>query len=162
MLQTRQMKVLLTNSSTQDVKYLVLNPDTRLTWHRHIFAKRKQQGITVNQNVLAAWTKSHLITSNKLLIYKVKLKPICTYRIQLWGTASISNIEILERFQLKTLRMILDTLWYVPNTVIRRDHQIPTVKEEIRHYSSQYSTRLIAHPNDLTVNLMKAPDNRRL
>jgi hypothetical protein len=40
--------------------------------------------------------QSHLSTSNKLLLYKTILKPIWTYGIQLWGTASISNIEILE------------------------------------------------------------------
>jgi hypothetical protein len=45
--------------------------------------------------------------------------------------------------------MIVDAPWYVPNTVIRRDLQIPTVKEEIRRYSSQYSARLSAHTNDL-------------
>jgi hypothetical protein len=50
----------------------------------------------------------------------------------------------------------------VPNMVIRRDLQIPTVKEEIRRYSSQYSARLSAHPNDLIVNLIALPDNRRL
>jgi hypothetical protein len=32
--------------------------------------------------------------------------------------------------------------------------QIPTVKEEIRRYSSQYSARLSTLPNDLIVNLM--------
>jgi hypothetical protein len=30
--------------------------------------------------------------------------------------------------------VIADAPWYVPNTVIRRDLQIPTVKEEIRPY----------------------------
>jgi hypothetical protein len=54
--------------------------------------------------------------------------------------------------------MIVDTPWYMPNTVIRRDLQIPTVKEEIRRYSSQCSTRLRAHPKDLVVNLMEQPD----
>jgi hypothetical protein len=44
----------------------------------------------------------------------------------------------------------------MPNTVIRRDVQTPTVKEEIRRYSSQYS----AHPNGLVVNLMVQPDNK--
>jgi hypothetical protein len=59
--------------------------------------------------------------------------------------------------------MTVDAPWYVPNTVIRRDLQIPTVKEEIRRYSSQYSARLSAHPNELTVNLIELPDkNRRL
>jgi hypothetical protein len=86
----------------------------------------------------------------------------CANGIQLWGTASTSNIEILERFQSKALRLIVDEPWYVLNTVIRRDLQAPTVKEEIRSYSSQYSVRLSAHPNDLIVNLMELPDNRRL
>jgi hypothetical protein len=58
--------------------------------------------------------------------------------------------------------MIVDAPWYVPNTVIRRDLQTPTVKEEIRRYSSQYSARLRTQPNDLTVNLIELPDNRQL
>jgi hypothetical protein len=82
--------------------------------------------------------------------------------IQLLGKASTSNIGILERFQSKALPMIVEASWYVRNTVIRRDLQIPTVKEEIRRYSPQYIARLSAHPNDLTANLMELPDNRRL
>jgi hypothetical protein len=76
--------------------------------------------------------------------------------------ASTSNIDILERFQMKTLRMIVDAPWYVPNMVIGRDLQIPIVNEEIRRYSSLYRARLSAHQNDLTVNLTELPDNRRL
>jgi hypothetical protein len=72
----------------------------------------------------------------------------------------IFSLQILQRFQSKTLRMIVDAPWYVPNTVIRRDLQIPTIKEEIRCYSSQYSARI--HPNDLIVNIFELPDNRRL
>jgi hypothetical protein len=77
--------------------------------------------------------------------------------IQHWGTASTSN---RERFQSKALRMIVDAPRYVLNTVIRRDLQTPTVKEEIRRYSSQYSAHLSAHPNGLVVNLMEQPDNK--
>jgi hypothetical protein len=35
--------------------------------------------------------------------------------------------------------MTADAPWYVPNMIIRRDFQTPTVKVEIRHNSSQYS-----------------------
>jgi hypothetical protein len=58
--------------------------------------------------------------------------------------------------------MIVDAPGYVLNTVIRRDLQTPTVKEEIRRYSSQYRARLSSHPNGLVVNLMVQPDNRRM
>jgi hypothetical protein len=101
-------------------------------------------------------------TLKKLLLYKTVLKPIWTYGIQLWGTASTSKIEILERFQSKALRMIVKAPWYVTNTLIRRDLHMSSVKEEIRRYSSQYGARLKTHPNHLVVNLIGLPDTRRL
>jgi hypothetical protein len=66
--------------------------------------------------------------------------------------------KILERFQSEVLRMIVDATWNVLNAIIRMDLQTPTVKEEIRHYRSHYSSRLSVHPNDELVNLMAQPD----
>jgi hypothetical protein len=70
------------------VKYLGLHPDRRVTWHTHIFAKRKQLGLSLTKMYWLLGRKSKLSTNNKLLIYKVILKPIWTYGIQLWGTTS--------------------------------------------------------------------------
>jgi hypothetical protein len=69
--------------------------------------------------------KSQLSLANKLLVCKAILKPIWTYGIQLCGTASNSNIDILERFQSKVLRIITDAPCYVPNAVIKHDLQVP-------------------------------------
>jgi hypothetical protein len=121
----------------EDVKYLRLHLDRRLTWHVHIFAKRKQLGIALTKTYRFLGRKSKLSTSNKLLLYKATLKPVWSYRTQLWGPASTSNTEILERVRSKALRMTAD----VSNTVIRSDLQTPTAKGEIRRYSSQYSVR---------------------
>jgi hypothetical protein len=88
------------------------------------------------------------------------LKPIWTYGIQLWGTTANSNIDILERFQSKVLRLIVDAPWYVSNSVICKDFQIPTVKEEIGSFSSRYAARLRAHTNELIVTLTVPPTNR--
>ena len=85
----------------------------------------------------------------QLLVYKVILKPVWTYGIQLWGTALNSNLEILERSQSKVLRIITDAPWYIPNTIITRDLQIPTVKQEVGKCSANYRKRLDAHPNNL-------------
>jgi hypothetical protein len=38
--------------------------------------------------------------------------------------------------------MIVDAPWYMPNTIIWKNLQIPTVKDEIRHYSFPYSALL--------------------
>jgi hypothetical protein len=85
--------------------------------------------------------KSKLSTSNKFLIYKTILKPIWTYGIQLWGTASTSNLEILERFQSKALRMIVDAPWYEPNMAIRRDLQIQTAATALNVCSPQRTSK---------------------
>jgi hypothetical protein len=77
--------------------------DKRLTWHNHIFTKWKHLGITLTKLYWLLGLRSKLNLSNKLLISKVAIKPIWTYGIQLWGAASTSNIEILERFQSKAL-----------------------------------------------------------
>jgi hypothetical protein len=98
----------------------------------------------------------------KLLVYKAILKPIWTYGIQLWGTTSNSNIEILECFQSKVLRPIVDAPWYVSNYVIRKDLQIPTVKEEISRFSSLYAARHRAHTKELIATLTEPPIHKRL
>jgi hypothetical protein len=92
--------------------------------------KRKQLDLKLRNLYWIIGHKSLLSLENKLLVYKVILKPVWTYGIQLWGTASNSNLKILARFQLKVLRIITGAPWYMPNTIIKRDLQIPTVKQE--------------------------------
>jgi hypothetical protein len=145
--------------NVENTKYMLLSRHQNAGQNRDIkLANRSFENVSQFKYL----GKSKLSAGNKLLIYKTILKPVWTYGIQLWGTASTSNIDILERFQSKALHMIVDAPWYVPNAVIRRDLQISTVKEEILRYSSQCSARLSAHPNDLIVNLIELPDNRRL
>ena len=53
------------------------------------------------------------------------------------------------------LRIITDAPWYMPNTIIKRDLQIPTVKQEAQKYSANYQKRLDAYPNNLANALFK-------
>jgi hypothetical protein len=101
----------------EDVKYLWLHLNRRLNQHKHIFTKCKQLGMALTKMHWLHGRKSKL-PSNKILIYKAILKSIWTYGIQMWGMASTSNIEILECFQSKVLRMIVDAPCYVPAEVI--------------------------------------------
>jgi hypothetical protein len=144
------------------VKYLGLHLDRRLTWHTHIFAKRKQLGLLLTKMYWLLGRKSKLSTNNKLLFYKVILRPIWTYCIQVWCTTSNSYIEILERFQSKVLRLIVDAPWYVSNSVIRKDLQIPTIKVEISRFSSYYDVRISVHLNELIASLTEPPIHRRM
>jgi hypothetical protein len=60
------------------------------------------------------------------------------------------------------LRLLVDAPWYVPNHRIRRDLQMPSVKEEICRLSHRYYTRLTTHPNDQVLALLAPPGTRRL
>ncbi len=49
----------------------------------------------------------------------------------IWGSASKSNIAIIQKFQNKILRIVADAPWYVSNGIIQNDLQIPAVKSVI-------------------------------
>jgi hypothetical protein len=146
----------------EDVKYLGLHLDRRLNLAQTHIHKTEATGNDAHQNALATRTEVKTLHKQQNSHIQSNTQTNLTHGIQLRGTASTSSIEILERFQSKALRTIARAPWYVPNTVIGRDLQTPTVKGQIRHYSSQYSARLSGHRNGPVVNLMAQPDNRRL
>ena len=130
--------------------------DRKLTWRDHIFAKRKQLGIQCRKIYWLINKQSPLFLENKLLLYNCIIKPIWTYGIQLWGTASNSNIEILQRFQSKTLRIIANAPRFITNIHLHRDLNIPLVKDEIRTTAKKYQDRIHRHPNVLASTLMSS------
>jgi hypothetical protein len=46
---------------------------------------------------------SELSVHNKQTLYKQVIRPLWSYGIQLWGCASDSNIEVIQRYQNKVL-----------------------------------------------------------
>jgi hypothetical protein len=93
--------------------------DRRLAWAKHNKTNRKQPHFKAKQ--------IHWLLGRSTLLYKAVLKPIWTYGIQPWGTASNSNTEILQRFQSKTLRSILNSPWYISKHRIHADVQMNAV-----------------------------------
>ena len=140
----------------QDVsaRYLGLHLDRRLTWQKHVAIKNKQLRLKFYNMYWLLGRKSQLSLENKVILYKCILKPVWTYGIELWGTTSKSNIEILERFQSKVLRAIVNAPWYVRNSAIQQDLKICSVKETIGTFSKNYYNRLKEHPNILVNNLL--------
>lgn len=43
------------------------------------------------------------------------IEVVCTYGIQLWNCGRKSNINMIQTFQTKVLRCLVDALWYVRN-----------------------------------------------
>ena len=137
-----------------NVKYLGLHLDRRLTFSHHISQKKKQLNTRRRQLYGILRSESGLSLDNKLLIYKTCLKPVLMYCAPLWGMASNSNIKKLEAFQPITLRVMTGLPNYVSNEEIRRDLNLNTISTEIINATERYKYRLEAHPNNLAANLI--------
>jgi hypothetical protein len=131
------------------VKYPVLHFDKRLNWKHHITQTRKHLNLKTRELYWILGRHSLLSLLNKTLIYKVVLRPVWTYGIELWGCASSSNIEILQRCQSKMLRLITQAPWYVTNQTLHRDLGIAPVREFFKDEAEAHRKTLSAHPNPL-------------
>ena len=146
-----------------EVKYLGLHLDQRLTWHTHIRAKRRQLDIKFRQMHWLLGRHSKLSLNNKLLLYKVVLKPIWSYGVQLWGCAKPTRLKIIQRFQSKLLRTVVNAPWYVSNQLLHNDLHMPSITEEIQRAVTKYNMKTYNHANDLIEHLYNnGPIDRRL
>ena len=152
----------ITIPSAQHVRYLGMHLDRRLTWRNHIAAKKTQINIKIRAHYWLLNKNSKLKLNHKVLLYNSIIKPIWTYGAQLWGKASASNVDIIQRAQSKILRMITGAPWYLKNSNIHKDLQIPLVKNELASLLQKYDYKIINHPNVLARSLAQTTTSTRL
>lgn len=144
------------------VKYLGIHLDRKLTWRKHLQIKRDELNLKYRRLYWLLGRNSRLSLDNKLLIYKTTLKPIWTYGIQLWGSACISSIQLIQRAEDSILKQIANTPWFIRNQELHDNLEIKTVKEEINLFSKKYRDRVTHHPNILAAELAVPDSVKRL
>ena len=127
--------------------------DTKLKWKEHIKKKKEELNIKFRQYKWLIGRHSGLSLYNKTTIYNHIIKPIWMYGIHLWGCAKDSNIKIIQKFQNKVLREMVNAPWYIRNTDIHRDLGIPT--EEIKRVARKHEERLYLHENAEILQLLE-------
>jgi len=88
------------------------------------------------------------------LIYKQILNPVWTYGIQLQGCTKQSNIDIIQRFQNKVLRHMVNAPWYIRNNDLYRDLQVDVVSSEIQRFEQKHKGRLHHHENGEAIQFL--------
>jgi hypothetical protein len=146
----------------ETVKYLGIHFDRRLNWKNHVLTKRKQLDHKTREIKWLIRRHSSLSLENKILIDKTVLKPVWTYGIELWGYASHSNIEIIQRYQSKLLRTITNAPWYVTNHNQQSDLHIPYVRKVFQERIATHRNTIASHPNPLMAPLLRSSPTRRL
>lgn len=128
-------------------KYLGITLDAKLRWNEHVKIKNVELQLKWKKLNWLIGRKSTLSIENKIMIYNQMLKPIWTYGAQLWGCTNKKNINIIQRFQNKVLRSIVNAPWYIRNTDLHRDLRVNTVTQEIGNIATKHNSRLRSHIN---------------
>jgi uncharacterized Fe-S radical SAM superfamily protein PflX len=130
-------------------------------WLVHVKKKREELGLKYKKKK-KYWLigrRSALSAHNNLVLYKQILKPVWTCGIQLWGCTRPSITAIIQRYQNKLLRNIVDAPWYVRNADLHRDLKMEMVTTEIRRFARRHEERLLHHDNVEAIQLL---DNSEL
>ena len=102
------------------------------------------------------WKKSFNL---ELLKIKSKLKPIWTYGLEIGGSTELTNINCFQSFQSKVLRKIVNAPFYVPNWVLHKDLNVPTVADLASTCYKSFHSSFHLHTNPLVraLSLYLAP-----
>ena len=91
-------------------KYLSVTLDSKLRWKTHVKKKREELGLKYKKMYWLIGRRSAPSIHNKLMLYKQILKLVWTYGIHLWACTKQDNTDIIQRFQNKVLRNIVEHL----------------------------------------------------
>ncbi len=99
----------------ETVRYFGLHLDSRLNWKYHVRLEAQQRSLKLRDMYWLIGPYSQLNLSNKVLIYKMIIKPSWIYGAQLWGCTKQSNRLIIQRSQNKFLRAAANAYQYTRN-----------------------------------------------
>jgi hypothetical protein len=128
--------------------------DAKLRWKAHIKKKHEELQIKFRKMYWLLGRRSELSMHNKVLLYKQVLRPVWTYGVRLWGCAKKTSIDIIQRYQNKVLRCLVNAPWYARNNDIHRDLGVETVasviarhaishESHLQHYVTEEASRLL-------------------
>jgi uncharacterized protein YeeX (DUF496 family) len=98
---------------------------------------------------------------NKIILYREVIRPVRSYGIQLWGCASDSNTQVIQRYQNKVLKCIVNAPWYIRNSDLHRDLWIETVTDIIAKFANSLEKRLQDHINIEASRLLNVNNSTR-
>ena len=125
------------------VRYLGVILDARLNFQAHInhIASKVNKAIGALYPIIGK--NSIMNTKNKLLVYKMIIRPAMLYASPVWGgVASNSTINILQRIQNKCLRMATGHDRFTNITTLHKEANIPTIEEIIKEHGRNFYNKL--------------------
>lgn len=136
----RKIKIFNSDVSWQsDSKYLGFILEKNMKYKKHISYVVERANIAVKTLYPLISRKSKLHLKNKLLIYKLAIRPILTYACPAFIDIAPCHIKTLQRFQNKTLKMILNKSRFERTQQIHEEAEVPLVKVYIEKLTTKFN-----------------------
>ena len=139
------------------VKYLGLTLDHHLTWGAHInyLVGRIRQRIRQLKPLLHEHSPLSLTT--KRLLYLSLIRPIWYYSCGLWGSAAATHVKRIQVTQNRVLRLITNAPWYIRNSMLHNDLDIPMVSDVITEMYGSLIRGMEGHANPVIATIVENP-----
>ncbi|KAH0817421.1 hypothetical protein GEV33_005370 [Tenebrio molitor] len=132
-----------------EVRYLGISFDNHLRFNNQVeHAKTRGQMVRGQLNSLVN-RRSKMSIKNKITIYRTMIRPSMMYGSAIWGTVSHTQLQKLQVVQNKFLRAAFNAPWFVRNTQLHREANLPTIKEFLLDDARKFYAKAAVRPNPL-------------
>lgn len=120
------------------IKYLGLTLDKTLTFRDHLGSRVQKGGKLVRALYPLVSRNSKLAIRHKVLLYKVVLRPSVCYACPVWSSCAATHLLAVQRFQNKTLKMMLGLPPRTPTRLVHEMTGLETVSEYVARLTDSF------------------------
>lgn len=125
-----------------EAKYLGMVLDKRVTLKQHVDYVSNRAHTALRLLYPLINRNSHLDVRNKLLIYKLAIRPIFTYGCPAFDSMAKTHLQKLQVLQNKFLRIILNKTRYERITDLHTEAKIPFIGDYVGKLQEKFNLRL--------------------
>lgn len=119
-------------------RYLGVMLDKRLTFKEHINYACEKTNKAIRMLYPLISRRSPLNIQNKVLLYKVAIRPVFSYACPIFVDAAKCHTRKLQVLQNKTLRLILNVAYDTPTNTLHQTADIDTVQEHFNKITERF------------------------
>jgi hypothetical protein len=135
-----------------NVKYLGVTSDKRMTWKAHIDWSVTKALQTLGQ-IYPLLKTEKLVTKTKLTLYKALIRSKLSYACPTWESAADSHLIKLQTLQNRGLRIIGCLPRRTPIRLMQTEFQIPYVYDVITKICRKQAAVILSHDNEIVRNI---------
>lgn len=125
----------------EEAKYLGIILDKRLTFKKHIEYTIKKANVALVTLYPLIGRKASLNRKNKLLLYKLAVRPILSYGCPALTGIAKTNTRKMQRLQNKFIKIILNKPWFENTDSIHQDTNIQFLEHYFRKLCDSFESR---------------------